>query len=306
MQSVMRSVKARLYSGAVLYIFAAVLSACGGVPAADSVEGNYTLDAPNASGAGTLARSASGLHEAERRLRSDPACQSENENFGPAINRALARFNELVKNGADGQGSILPGGHPDMKNGVSVRVCADTRMAAYAYLRTVAVHEGLFWILREAALVTAAYPGDDTALEAALDIIVANALSGRFGETAQSLAGLEGGPAMTADGLFESAVAFVLYHELGHSSLGHALKRVDGVPGGPDGFSLEVQADFFAATSMMAAGYSMDGVDLVFSVLQRINPDGSSDHPPSSDRASLAHRVARGDRFAFLLESAVP
>lgn len=302
MQSVMRSSKARLCCGAALYVFTLALSACGGVPEADFAQTEYAPGTPSASGSGRFARSAAGLHAAEERLRSDPACQSENETFGPAINRALERFNELVKNEADEQGAafLLPGGHPDMENGVSVRVCADTRMAAYAYMRTVAVHEGLFWILREAAQAAVAYPGDETSLNAALDMIVANALLGRFGEVSHGLAG------GVFESLFESAVAFVLYHELGHSSLGHAMKRADAVPGGVEGLSLEVQADFFAVTSMIAAGYSMDGVDLVFSVLERINPDGSPDHPPSSDRVFLAHRVASGDRFAFLLGSAMP
>ncbi|VAX19479.1 hypothetical protein MNBD_NITROSPINAE02-925 [hydrothermal vent metagenome] len=92
--------------------------------------------------------------------------------------------------------------------------------------------------------------------------------------------------------LFASSAAFVIYHELGHIQMGHAGRS--GVLGEASGAMLpfsEIEADMFAATVLQKAGYSMEGVDLVFSVLSQINPAGSAVHPPSWERLERVRRL---------------
>ncbi len=85
--------------------------------------------------------------------------------------------------------------------------------------------------------------------------------------------------------LFASSAAFVIYHELGHIQMGHTERSGAMAP-----FS-EIEADMFAATVLQKAGYSMEGVDLVFSVLSQINPAGSAVHPPSWERLERVRRL---------------
>lgn len=92
--------------------------------------------------------------------------------------------------------------------------------------------------------------------------------------------------------LFASAVAFVIYHELGHIQMGHTERATsfNDINGKTNLFP-EIEADMFAATVLQMGGYSLAGVDLVFSVLHRINPAGSAAHPPSWERLERVRQL---------------
>ena len=154
----------------------------------------------------------------------------------------IARFNAMAKDDDNGFASNLTlAGHPDIDGGISVRVCSDSQIAAYAYLETVAIHEGLLYMLKDAS---------------------------------------------DSDNLFESAVAFVIYHELWHTQMGDAALT------GNDTF-IELEADFFAMHAIKKVGYDTAGAEIVFSVLLQVNPDGSSRHPTALERAEAIEVAAR-------------
>lgn len=62
------------------------------------------------------------------------------------------------------------------------------------------------------------------------------------------------------DPAFHSALAFVIYHEIGHAALGHSATAVEN--GGGFGPPEEIAADQFAYDAMAAAGIGYSGVDL--------------------------------------------
>lgn len=59
---------------------------------------------------------------------------------------------------------------------------------------------------------------------------------------------------------FRSALAFILYHEIGHAALGHSAAALES--GGGFGPPEEVAADQFAYDAMAAAGIGYSGVEL--------------------------------------------
>lgn len=59
---------------------------------------------------------------------------------------------------------------------------------------------------------------------------------------------------------FQSAVAFVIYHEIGHAALGHSASAIEN--GGGFGPPEEIEADQFAYDAMAAAGIGYAGVEL--------------------------------------------
>lgn len=238
----------------------------------------------------------------ELEVRSDPLCGVADERFEDVIVEVLDIFNESVAGSDDGAyGQIPLAGHPEApedgdETGISVLACDDSLIAAYAYNRTVVVNEGLLMMLSEAAYASSLYSEDPEALGMALDDIVYYALRNSFGEviTQEDIDSLSESEDFSriAGEVFFSAVAFVIYHELGHSYMGHALRDSDD--GAPADSIHEIQADIFAAASIMKAGLPMDGVDLVFSILDIISPEGSLSHPSSLKRASVVQRIAQG------------
>jgi hypothetical protein len=182
-----------------------------------------------------------------------------------------------------------------------VLACDDSLIAAYAYSKTVIVNEGLLTMLSEASFAAAIYSEDPDALDIALDDIVYYALRNIFGvvitkEDIDNLSASEES-SLIAGELFSSAVAFVIYHELGHSYMGHTVTGDDG--GAMTDSTREIEADIFAAASIMKVGLPMNGVDLIFSILDRISPEGSLSHPSSLTRASVVERVTRGDTLDY-------
>lgn len=240
-------------------------------------------------------------------LRSDPACGAADARFEDVIIEILEIYNESVAGNDDGASGRVPlAGHPDAPEdgdeaGVSVLACDDSLIAAYAYNRTVVVNTGLLTMLSQASYAAGLYSEDSEALEMALDDIVYYALRNDTGyllapEDIDSLSQSEEFSRVTGD-MFSSAVAFVIYHELGHSYMGHT--AIAAGSGAPADSTHEIEADIFAAASIMKTGLPMDGVDLVFSILDRISPEGSLSHPSSLKRASIVQRVTRGDRPVY-------
>ncbi|MGK7345651.1 MAG: hypothetical protein ACNS63_07565 [Candidatus Nitrospinota bacterium M3_3B_026] len=274
-----------------LLLFAAfVLAACGAEPggtapdsASDGAENRraFGRGAPD----NTLAR--------ERELRENPACGRAGEEFVLPILYIVDRFNEFVsKTGGEKGMALLPAGHPDSPDGVSVLVCRDEGVAAYAYGRTVVLGGGLLAVLRDAARSAVVYNGDDAAIRARLDHIAARARMGDFSgiafpETRERTQDDDG--AREAEELFTSATAFVLFHELAHTQAGQEAAKMDY----PDPYA-ELKADIFAAEVMRPTGFSMEGVDLVFEVLERLAPGESIGHLPPWERAR-AVKEAEGD-----------
>jgi len=171
---------------------------------------------------------------------------------------AVDRFNALFFLEAGDQVTLTtrPGAQ-DGKRAVAL-VCGHEEPAAFSQGRTVTVSSGLMGLLRDMAQARVAQRG---------------------------VTGWENGD--PAGELFQSALAFVTYHELGHVFLGHTLPArvwLDGADGGAQ----EMRADQFAVSVLRGAGYSMEGVDLVFEALEKINPGGSIGHPASRLRFSAA------------------
>ena len=93
--------------------------------------------------------------------------------------------------------------------------------------------------------------------------------------------------------LFKPALAFVVYHELGHILLGHADDAAVKT-GLPESHAREIEADIFAAGALSSSGLGMEGADLVFRVLEETIPGGSIGHPGSQYRSSMVLGFATG------------
>jgi hypothetical protein len=182
-------------------------------------------------------------------------------------------------------------GHPDAPGGVSIQACADGRIAASASRSHVFISDGLLWLLAGSAeaRVSAGDSGDE--FNARLDDLIKTITEGSHNNA---------GPELSADALYlaSSAVAFVVYHELGHTQM--ARLAPDASAG--DLVSAEMKADIFAVRAMKEAGYDMGGVDIVFETLQRAVPSGSMDHPSTTERAGIAMRAGRGETLDGFME----
>ncbi len=245
------------------------------------------------------------LSEAELALRSDHMCSQVHPQFGAVIEQVTSAYNSNVamKAGDNSMLALYPAGHPDAPQfgddgaGVAVLVCQDPRLSAYSYIRTVILHEGLIIALKEASAAVTLYANDPENIDNALDKLAALAQVGRFGETVSDadMTSLEQDAARYAkfSRTFDSTLAFVIYHELGHSSMGHAMQTITGASGlnRTVDASNEIQADLFAGSAMTASGYSISGSGVVFSILERISPDGSVNHPASQERESMIERM---------------
>ncbi len=67
-------------------------------------------------------------------------------------------------------------------------------------------------------------------------------------------------PGWGGEPAFRSALAFVIYHEIGHAALGHSATALEN--GGGFGPPEEIAADQFAYDAMSAAGIGYSGVEL--------------------------------------------
>ncbi len=67
-------------------------------------------------------------------------------------------------------------------------------------------------------------------------------------------------PGWGGEPAFQSALAFVIYHEIGHAALGHSANALEN--GGSFGPPEEIEADQFAYDAMSAAGIGYSGVEL--------------------------------------------
>jgi len=254
----------------------------------------------------------------ELALRSNKYCGETQDRFAVVIRNIADRFNDafsdavIYGDGKNPSRRFPPVGHPAPPDdgsgrGISILVCSDSLLEAYSYSHTIALHEGLLMVIEKAS-EAAALSTDKADLGNMLDKIVNDAQRGDFGWSPDTVPDSYIIDTKVYDkkieDLFVSALAFVIYHELGHSALGHSLLRygADSYDDGPYGPGMETQADIFAANAMVATGLPMDGIDLVFSILDRISPDGSSVHPSSGERVQNLKRATEFEDYALLME----
>ena len=194
------------------------------------------------------------------------------------------RFNQATLTARQGGVDLDYAGHPDAPGGVSIQACADGKIAASASRSQVFISDGLLRLLAGAAEARIATGDSVEEFNARLDGLVKTTTGGLHGgaETELSAAAMD---------LASSSVAFVVYHELGHTQMA---KLTQGADVGNQA-SAEMKADIFAVRAMKEAGYDLNGVDLVFETLQRAVPSGSMDHPPTAERAGIAQKAGRGE-----------
>jgi len=226
------------------------LAACGGV------DPGQTRQAAPSTGGGQS-------HQIPERVQwnasLDTLCQgSIPPDLMAAAAGAVGRFNAVFSLEAGDQVALTT--RPGAQEGTRAvaLVCGHADPVAFSQGRTVTISSGLMALLKDLA-------------------------QARVAERAAS--GM--GNWDDAGELFQSALAFVTYHELGHVFLGHTLPGRAWLDGADCG-AQEMRADQFAVTALREAGYSMEGVDLVFEALDRINPGGSLGHPGSRLRFSAA------------------
>ncbi len=215
-------------------------------------------------------RSSGDVARASYRLDNDVDCGLPPVDMAPLFDEIALRYNRIAQTGQELTTD-------DGAGGIALKVCRDGLVAAHAGNNRVVVHEGLARTLTEgASIVSATTDGDErTRL---LDELVKRAPA----------------PLALADApydLAQAAVAFVVYHELGHIVLGHPTSNL--IP--TRSSSAENEADLYATGLLGATRFRADGVDLVFTILDRINPDGGGTHPSSRER-SLRVSLARAAR----------
>lgn len=209
----------------------------------------------------------------EQGLRSNPEClASIPSNLEGVIQRIVDRFNISFQSGhGAGQVQLLHGDARALEGNVALMACGGGDATAFSHGRTAAISMGLISILKESAesdkltdLAIGESPLSDTASPDTMSRV---------------------DPAR----VFESALAFIIYHELGHIYLGHTMTGDGYTSNVADCCAMETQADLFAASAIKKAGYLMDGANLVFNLLERTNPDGSLAHPGPGLRFSRIH-----------------
>lgn len=211
--------------------------------------------------------------------------------FGPMMDDIANRFNQAASVARQNGFDFDYAGHPDAPGGVSIQACADGRIAASASRSQVRISDGLLLLLAGAAeaRIEAGDSGDE--FNAKLDDLIKTITEDFHSQPEPELSG-------EAMYLASSAVAFVVYHELGHTQM----TRLTPEPSAGDQASIEMKADIFAARAMKEAGYDMSGVDLVFDTLHRAVPSGSMNHPSTTERAEMAMRAGRGETLDGFME----
>lgn len=226
-----------------VFFLAATIAACGQGPERDA---QGALMAPDSQ------QTFTNLLLEEAKILRDPVCGLAPDRYRAIIVEIVDRFNLAV---VTPQNAPLLVGHPDQEDGIAAIICADGKIAAYAYPKTVVLHDGLLDALADEAM-------NHTKIVK------------------------KGGPTEEWEALFISSVAFVLYHELAHAELDHAkLVAGDDYTDRYAASYIELSADAFGAASVKAAGFSLEGAELVFALLERINPTGAISHPSSIERA---------------------
>lgn len=209
--------------------------------------------------------------------------------FGPMMDEIADRFNQAASVAKQNGFEFDYAGHPDAPGGVSIQSCADGRIAASASTSQVRISDGLLLLLAGSAEARIATGGAGDEFNARLDGLIKTITEGPDGPSEPELSG-------EAMNLASSAVAFVVYHELGHTQMA----RLTAEPG--DQASVEMKADIFAVHAMKETGYDMSGVDLVFDALSRAVPSGSMNHPSTTERAGIALRAGRGETLDGFME----
>ena len=238
----------------VMAIFiAATLAACGQAPDGASVAMSNT-----ATYQGKTDTTIRKLIADEDALRNNLACKKAPDRYLSAIVEIIERFNE---NMVSWRNTPYLAYHPGGDDGISVLFCADGKIAAYAYPKTIAVHDQLLSALEDSAAQFASSSSDKD-----------------------------------KNVLFLSALAFVIYHELGHAELGHPSMIANGNSLGAFSTSLlELKADAYAASALHATGFSIEGAEIVFDLLEKTNPTGAIYHPTSNERAVYLSRYSSHD-----------
>ncbi|MBI4667198.1 MAG: hypothetical protein HY751_12415 [Nitrospinae bacterium] len=287
----MRRNRFRAVSGILTFAGMLMLSACGSAPGsagnalAGANEAQSSVDQPYTANPNARAM------EEEQALLADPGCAAATGQAGMVLDDVVARFNGLV---ADGAPWPVPVGHPDApENGVAVRVCAGSKVAAYSYDSLVVLHEGLLSLLNDAATAKVLY-GSGAAYDGALLKIAMDAEAGIYNSPIDSTQN----ETMTgeAGALFASALAFVTYHELGHSQLARQQTPLGEYAPLEDE---ETRADLFAAEALRETGYSQEGANLVFEILGLMSPGGSLNHASAQERlVTLKQSTSDAEVFA--------
>jgi len=187
-------------------------------------------------------------------LLADPDCQSvASPFFRNAVEKTLDRFNTVFPpEGMLTQAGFLDSAVSQINSRAVVIACRQGSVSAFSQGNT-----------------------------AAISVELMDQLWGSANEAAAPETGV-----VDPEELFNSALAFVIYHELGHIFLGHT-HSADAFFLASGGSGQEMDADNFAAGAHGRAGYSLAGANLVFDLLEKINPEGSLYHPGSRQRSSL-------------------
>lgn len=228
---------------------------------------------------------------AETNSQTGQACGAAEGVFGAMMDDIASRFNQAVDSARQSGLDLDYTGHPDAPGGVSIQVCADGKIAASASTSRVFISDGLLCLLAGSAEARISAGDFGEEFSARLDNLIT---------TITDSASMQTAPALSANALnlASSAVAFVVYHEIGHTQMAKLAPSSDG----GDQTGAETKADIFAAQAMTKAGYDMNGVDLVFETLQRAVPSGSMDHPSTEERAGIALKASRGETLDGFME----
>lgn len=230
-------------------------------------------------------------NQTEAIAQTSRSCGAAQGVFGPMMDEIARRFNQAASTARQGGLDLDYAGHPDAPGGISIQACADGKTAASASKSRVFISDGLLRLLAGAAEARISAGGSTEEFNAKLDGVIKAATEGSGGVTDTELSA-------AAAELASSSVAFVVYHELGHTQMA---KLAQGADAGNQP-STEMKADIFAVRAMKEAGYDLNGVDLVFETLQRAVPTGSMNHPSTAERAGVAQRAGRGESLDGFME----
>ncbi|MDH5509518.1 MAG: M48 family metalloprotease [Nitrospinota bacterium] len=259
-------------SGAAL-----LLAACGGTgePAAGFAMGKALPAGQDSSKSMSAPQATMPTLHNESEFRVDPDCPGQvPPGYGAIIENTIHRFNTAYPPVAswgkvEFLGATRTYGERAKEipyHNAVVMACGSGDVFAFSHGQEVSVSLGLLSILEESA-----GKHKDSDPSAGLSQYQPATLSGPVEQ----------------GNLFESAMAFIIYHELGHIYLGHTIPADGQLQGSAQCCMEEIQADLFAATALRKTGYSMDGANLVFEFLERTNPDGSPAHPGARLRSSM-------------------
>lgn len=262
------------------------LSACGSAGVA--ADGASSVPEGSAS-QNRLTEKTSNQTQAIARVGQD--CGAAQGVYGPMMDEIARRFNQAALMARQSGVDLDYAGHPEAPGGVSIQACADGKIAASASRSSVFISDGLLHLLAGAAEARISTGDSIEEFNVRLDDLIKTTTEGSHdrAETELSAAAMD---------LASSSVAFVVYHELGHTQMSKFIQGVDA----ENQASSEMRADIFAVHAMKEAGYDLNGVDLVFETLQRAVPSGSMNHPSTAERAGIALKAGRGETLDGFME----